>query len=267
MRSSEGKNREGLTMIPRWFVVLAMMTAGCATEAMAQSCPNPLSDGGICPVFVQGDASCADAAQICGVALDPLQPPVVFAPPAHGSSCIDASFVGTKVDVKDNCAASQQLGRPGMEIIIARRNGSYVYCGTEILRDLVRAPGTSLANQVTICFAEGPCDLAPTQVINACSPYGGTANFLQAYRVGPIEQDVNLCGCGDYAARFCDIRQPRNVGSPPSASFVACNPDSSALKSVEAEGTATIGGNTCIMRTIGGRRVLIDSTTGTYCTQ
>lgn len=157
-----------------------------------------------------------------------------------------------------------------MEIIIARRNGSYVYCGTEILRDLVRAPGTQAANQVTICFAEGPCDLNATPVVNACNAFnsgGGTANFLQAYRVGPTEQDVNLCGCPPFAAQFCDIRQPRNVGSPPSASFVACNPDSSALKSAEAEGTATIGGNTCVMRTIGGRRILIDSTTGKFCTQ
>jgi hypothetical protein len=257
-------------MIKRLFAFLAIAGLGWSNGAMAQTvCSNgaPPSAAGICPVFVQGDPSCVEAAQICSI--NSNQQPVVFSPVTSSTiSGIRLRVVGTAVDVKDTFGApDQQLGRPGFDAVIARRNSAYVYCGNDTIHDIYTAPGKQTPNQVTVCFAKGPCGLSPEGVTNACNFYnstGVTANFLQAYKVGPIQQDINICGCSPFVARFCELRTPAldEDGNP---RFVACNQDSSPLKSVEAEGTATIGTNTCILRSIGGRRVLIDSTTGLLC--
>jgi hypothetical protein len=257
-------------MKPRSLFAFVIAGLGWSPEAAAThiTCPNGAQSSAaeICPVFVQGDPSCIDAAQICSIVVGQQ---VVFSPPPNGNpsgSGITVTISGTTAVVKDTLTTvDQQKGRPGIDAIIARRNSAYIYCGTEILSDIVKAPGTQAPNQVTVCLAEGPCGLEPTNVINACGPYGGTANFLQAYKVGPVEQEVNICGCGDYKARFCDIRAPIFDGSG-NPRFVSCNPDGEQiLKSSEAESTATMGENSCVMRTIGGRRVLIDTETGLLC--
>lgn len=249
---------------------LVVGLAGIAVSGQAFSqvtCPNgaPPSASGICPVFIQGDPSCVDAAQICDI--DPADQ-VIFSPVGGSADGVAVRVVGTGVDVRDILSApDQQLGRPGMEVIIARRNSAYVYCGVEVLHDVVTAPGRQTPNQVTVCFAKGPCGLTPTRVSNACSAYnsgGTTANFLQAYQVGPRDQTVNICGCSPFVARFCDNRTPV-LDENQDPRFVACNQNGSPLKSVEAEGTATIGTNSCVLRTIGGRRVLVDSSTGQLC--
>jgi len=257
-------------MIVRLLTFFAIAGLGWSSGAAAQTtCPNgaPPSAAGICPVFVQGDPSCVEAAQICSI--NSSQDPVVFSPVISSSkSGITLKVVGTGVDVKDTTSTpNQQLGRPGFDAVIARRNSAYVYCGNDTLHDIYTAPGKQTPNQVTVCFAKGACGLSPEGVTNACNVYnsaGVTANFLQAYKVGPIQQDINICGCSPFVARFCELRASvlDEDGNP---RFVACNQDSSPLKSVEAEGTATIGTNTCVLRSIGGRRVLIDSTTGLLC--
>lgn len=260
----------------RLFVFLTMAALGWSTEVAAQAlCPNgaPRSAAGICPIFVQGDPSCIDAAQICSIAQG-LQAPIVFSPPPGPPGGVDGVVVtisGTSATVRDtNTALNQQLGRPGIEAIIARRNSAYIYCGTEILNDVVKAPGNQAPNQLTICFAKGPCGLSLDNVSNACNAYNTpnvTANFVQAYQVGPVEQEVNLCGCSPFVAQFCDIRSPVFAGpGDTNPRFVSCNPDGKqVLKSAEAEGTATMGTNSCVMRTIGGRRILIDTATGSLC--
>ncbi len=263
-------------MTPRLFVFLAIAALGWSTQVAAQTlppCPNggPRSAAGICPVFDQGDPDCEVAAQICGFA-EGLQ--FVFSPVPNSGSGITVTVSGTSATVKDTLVTpNQQDGRPGIEAIIARRNSAYIYCGTEILNDVVKAPGSQAPNQVTVCLAKGPCGLSETQLINGtngvCDRYGATANFVQAYQVGPIEQNVNICGCSPFVARFCDIRAPifaPPVNNIPQPRFVSCNPDGQqVLKSAEAESTATMGTNSCVMRTIGGRRILIDTATGSLC--
>ena len=268
------RNERVENMTPRLFVFLAIAGLASITEAAAQTvCPNGASPSasGICPVFVQGDPNCNDAAQICSI-VQGLQVPLVFSPPPGTQVGVTVTLSGTSAVVKDtNITFDQQLGRPGIEAIIARRNSAYIYCGTEILNDIVKAPGNQAPNQVTVCFAKGPCGLEPGPLTSACNAYNPvptspTANFIQAYKVGPIEQAVNICGCSPFAARFCDVRAPVFAGpGDTNPRFVACNQDASPLKSVEAEGTATIGTNSCVMRTIGGRRILIDTATGSLC--
>lgn len=254
-------------MKTRLIALLALAGSCWTTGSVAQTtCPNGAqpSAAGICPIFVQGDPNCTDAAQICSI-VQGLQEPLQFSPPPGSLQGVTVTLQGTSAVVKDtNTTVDQQSGRPGIEAIIARRNSAYIYCGTEILSDIVKAPGSQAPNQVTVCFAKGPCGVDPLQLPTACNIYGGNANFLQAYKVGPIQQDVNLCGCGDFKARFCDIRPPTFDGDNPR--FVSCNPDGKqVLKAAEAESTATMGTNSCVMRTIGGRRILVDSATGTLC--
>jgi hypothetical protein len=263
------KDREE-NMIRRLFVFLAVIGMGWSAQAAAQTtCPNgvPASAAGICPIFVQGDPSCVNAAQICGVNI--IQQ-LVFYPAAGSSFGVTVKRIGSAVDVKDTQSApDQQFGRPGIDVIIARRNGAFVYCGADILHDVVTAPDRQAPNQVTICFAKGPCGLKPADVASACNVYnnrylGTVANFLQAYRVGPLEQDVNICGCPPFVARFCDFKAPV-LDEEGKQRFVACNQNRSPLKATEAEGTTTIGTDSCVLRTIGGRRILIDSATGQLC--
>ena len=255
--------------MPPLFVFLAIVGLRWITEAAAQTtCPNgaPAIATGICPIFVQGDPSCVDAAQICKIS---VVKQVVFSPPSNSTiEGVTVKLVGSAADIKDVYSTpDQQQGRPGMDALIARRNSAYIYCGIDIFHDVVTAPGKQSPNQVTICFAKGPCGLSQTGVANACNVYnnaGVTANFLQAYKVGPLEQDVNICGCSPFVARFCDLRAPI-LDEESKPRFAACNQDNSPLKSVEAEGTATIGTSTCVLRTIGGRRILVDSSTGQLC--
>jgi len=268
-------------MTARWFVFLAIAGLGWVAEAAAQTppaCPNnaPRSAAGICPVFVQGDPTCVEAAQICGIGVEDL---ASVSPLPNSDNGVSFTVSGTSAVVKDTFTTpNQQTGRPGFEAIIARRNGAYIYCGIEILNDLVKAPGPGAPNQVTVCFAKGPCEQTTTQVSAACAAYGGAASFLQAYNIGPLEQTVNICGCSPSVARFCDPRPPIYADPPTNAvpRFAACNPGAidevtltkypqAPFKALEAEGTATIGINTCVLRTIGGRRILVNSTTGTLC--
>ena len=240
---------------------------GPAADVAAQICPATAtsSAAGIKPIFVPGDPSCADAFAICGFQ-EGAQ--IVRSPP---SSLLTGAFRiqvapacgGAALDVKDVSPASQQNGTPGYKVAIVRRNGANIYCGTGVLHDVVRPPGTGTPTQLTICWAKGPCGINETQVGNACAQYNQPvrkADFLQAYKVGPIEQDVDVCGCAPSVAQFCDARQPIFVPqtSPPEPRFVACNPDNSPLKATEAESLATEGSETCIWMTIGGRRVLVD---------
>jgi hypothetical protein len=247
-------------VVPVTVIVGALGTAG---QAVAQTCPNgaPRSAAGICPVFFPGDPSCADAFQVCGF---PPEAQIVVSPPRSvltGSFRIEVTAVGAALDVKDVSPVSQQNGTRGMEILVARRNGAYIYCGTSLLHDVVRAPGTGSPSQLSVCWAKGPCGLDEVRVGEVCTRYNPagsrTADFLQAYLVGPLEQSVNLCGCSPAIAQFCDARQPilDTEGNP---AFVACNPDGSPLKSAEAESIATEGTDTCIWMTIGGRRILVD---------
>jgi hypothetical protein len=280
-------------MIARLFSSLAIVGLAWITEAAATTvvCPNgaPASAAGICPILVQGDPSCNDAAQICNIVVSQQ---LLFNPPPGSQDGVTVSFVGaTTVNVKDTFPSpDQQRGRPGIETVITRGSGAYIYCGISVLNDIVTAPGSEgpqAPDQVRVCFANGPCGLTPTQVTNACnvynpSPTTRTADFLQAYRVGPTQQVSNVCGCSPSVARDCDPRAPIFAGGYSSTSgrtyssltprFVSCNPGSvsapaqpAPLKAAEAEGTTTIGTNTCVLRTIGGRRILVNSTSGTLC--
>lgn len=267
-------------MRPRLFIFLAMAALGWTTEVAATTtlCPNgaPASAAGICPILVQGDPSCADAAQICKIDVDQS---FLFVPNTSHDG-VTVSLVGaTSANVKDTLTViDQQTGRPGFEAVVSKSaSAAYIYCGINVLNDVVTAPGPVSPTQVKVCTAKGPCGLSPTAVTNACNVYNypiRKIDFLQAYKVGPIAQDTNICGCSPSVARDCDQRAPIFVGSYSSTSrtysnptprFVSCNPTGAQLKSAEAEGTATIGTNTCVMRTIGGRRILVNSTTGTLC--
>ena len=271
------------------FAFLALAGLGWITEAVAVECPGK-SAGGVCPIFQQGDPSCEVAAQLCGIELisDELQPSLVFAPPGITStkdSVTVSPVSGTNsLAVDDNLSVKQQLDRPGMDIIIARRNSAYVYCGINLLHEFVTAPGTQSPNQVTVCFAKSSCSLPETglagSVESVCSAYNSasrTADFIQAYQL-PDEQNkqnVSLCGCPstntdhNFAARFCDSRTSTFVNNQPS--FVSCTPRATAassvpiLRNVESQGIATEGNATCSYITIGGRRLLVDSKTGSLC--
>lgn len=267
-------------MTPRLFVFLAIAALGWITEAAATTitCPGgaPASAAGICPIFVQGDPGCTDAAQICKIDVDQS---FLFVPNTSHDG-ITVSLVGaTSANVKDTLTViDQQTGRPGFEAVVTKgASAAYIYCGINVLNDVVTAPGPAAPTQVKVCTAKGPCGLSSTEVTNACNVYNlptRKIDFLQAYKVGPIVQNTNICGCSPSVARDCDQRAPINVGSysstvrtyyTPTPRFVSCNPGSAQLKSAEAEGTATIGTNTCVMRTIGGRRILVNSTTGLQC--
>ena len=273
-------------MTPRWFVFLAIAGLGWSSGAAAQTCTNPFSAGGICPIFQQGDPGCAEAAQICGVDVD-LTKTLVFSPPTNPPTLNFVTVTaagGNRLDVDDNLSPdNQQLDRPGMDILIARRNSSYIYCGINILRDQVSAPGSLAPNQLTVCFAKGVCSLPQTAVTSVCSAYNSasrTADFIKTYQVGTTEQNPSLCGCPpsptdqkDYGARSCDPREAPPVGSPTAEpSFLSCNPGSAlfpgqpaTLKGIGSEGTANIGTQSCTYVSIGGKRYLVDTTTGLKC--
>jgi hypothetical protein len=282
-----------LNMVPRLFVFLAVGGLGWVTGATAQTappCPNPLSAGGICPIFEPGDPNCVRAAELCGRNDINFNNFLVFSPPTNPSTINFVTVTpagGNKVDVDDNLSPdNQQLDRPGMDILIARRNSAYVYCGINILRDIVSAPGSQAPNQLTVCFAKPVCTLPQTgtgSVTSVCSAYNSattrTADFVQTFQVGTSEQNPSLCGCPpagtgqkDVGARACDSRAspaPLVSGEP---SFVACNPGSvehptepAALKGVDSEGIANIGLNSCTYVSIGGKRYLVDSVTGQKC--
>jgi hypothetical protein len=241
---------------------VAVSALACAELVVAQTCPSgaPPSAAGICPVFFPGDPSCTDAFQVCGFSPEGQ---IVVSPPrssSNGAFQIEVTPLGGALDVKDVSPPSQQNGTRGYEAAIVRRNGAYIYCGTSVLHDTVRAPGNGTPSQLTICWAKGPCGLDETRVGNVCNQYNQptrTADFLQAYEIGPLEQDVNVCGCSPAVAQFCDARQPilDQQGNP---RFVACNPDGSPLKAAESESIATEGTDTCIWMTLGGRRMLVD---------
>jgi hypothetical protein len=244
---------------------------GWIPQGVAETnCPSgaPASAAGICPVFVPGDPSCADAVEICGVSKEGQ---VVVSPPKSfrtGPFQIEVTTMGYAIDVKDVSPPSQQNGTRGYEIAIVKRDGANIYCGTSVLHDIVTAPGSRSArtgshrwSKLTICWGRSPCGLDETRVENACSqyndPYTRRADFLQAYEIGPIEQEINLCGCAPAVAQFCDPRQPI-LDQQEDPRFVACNPNNAPLKAAEAESVATEGTDTCIWMTIGGRRLRVD---------
>jgi hypothetical protein len=233
------------------------------------------SAAGICPIFVPGDPSCSDVIDICGITRTSPNDEVFLSPPRSGvhrkgAFEIQVDVIGSSLRVRDVSPTSQQNGTRGYEVAIVRRNGAYVYCGTSVLDDVVRGPGSGTPTQLSVCWAKGPCGIDETRVANACTQYnpaGGvrTSDFIQSYEIGPLEQDVNVCGCPRQPpepptlSQFCDARQPIfSDFEKQLPRFVACNPDGSPLKSAEAESIVTEGTNSCIWMTIGGRRVLVD---------
>src|SRR5436305_14406274 len=70
MRSSKNNAGRKNNMNTRMLFFAALAGISWSSPVVAQAtCPNgaPASAAGICPVFVQGDPSCVDAAQICGI--------------------------------------------------------------------------------------------------------------------------------------------------------------------------------------------------------
>src|SRR5438477_6605418 len=111
MRSSKNNAGRKNNMNTRMLFFAALAGISWSSPVVAQAtCPNgaPASAAGICPVFVQGDPSCVDAAQICGIN---VAQQVVFSPPGGSNSGVVTKVVGTAVDVQDVFSSDdQQLG-------------------------------------------------------------------------------------------------------------------------------------------------------------
>ncbi|WP_436643394.1 hypothetical protein [Microbaculum sp. FT89] len=245
----------------RTLITLAFVAgAGLSTGAVAAEMCDGVYDrtpAGICPLYVQGDATCADAAEICGFVLDPSQT-VEFTPTSlpQQSGGVWATIVnGTEVQIEDVRNDSQQKGRKGFEATITRRNGSLIMCGDSVVLDQVQSPinnANKLPANVTVCFARGPCPVSQGQVATICGAYDTMPGFVQAFEIEPQEQDVNLCGCGTNLANFCN-----GDLTPTAPGEVNSCLGGDPLTALDAISMGTIGNNTCVYEKVNGRRMKI----------
>jgi hypothetical protein len=260
------------------FVTALALTAGMLGSASpgladGSACPHglPPSAAGICPVLALPTTSCGDAAAICGIRRATGDSEVVVSPPRTGSFQsesgkfkIQVNAYGSTLRVREISDASQQNGTQGFEAMVVKHRVHHVpvalvYCGTSVLDDVVKGPGERLS----VCWASGPCGVGEDRVDDICAQYNPsegprTADFVQSYLIGPIEQSVNICGCAPAVAQFCDPRPPIGDSEEEITRFVACNPNNAPLKATESEAVSTEGSDTCIWMTMGGRRILVD---------
>jgi len=217
--------------------------------AFAQS-----STSGVLPIVITGDQSPEKIADTCGIAAADIRGQVVLNSPGMGTSgefSVTVTPSGTdRIAFTDTSSPDQFNGTVGVEAVGVRRNGTNVFCFADQISDgSMDAPGSGAPNQITIIWGPGPCPFTDAELAPICTAYQGldpeAEVFVQGHVLG-ANQPVNMCGCGEVEALFCD---EGTVGS--------CIPagESSEFTGSEFTGSSTVGTGTCeqVTTTIGGR--------------
>lgn len=238
-------------------VAMIVGICGTATPAFAQTA---VSDAGVVPILLQGDQTPAAIAAACHIPVLPNRQ-LQLSPSSPGGSNefgfgAQITVSGDTIAFKDTSspAPDQFNGTPGIEGVGVRRNGTYVYCYNDKVRDgHLDAPGSGTPNQVTLIWGPGPCPLEADDVAAICAIYNPnpeqpSVDFIQGHQIEK-NQPVNLCGCQSEVS-FCDPSLPQ--GQPG-----ACLPagQSNVFQGSEPQNSATIGTGTCkqvALPTVGG---------------
>lgn len=126
-------------------------------------------------------------------------------------------MAATEIDPDED----QIADTPGIEILIVRGSKSaHVTFQINQMEGNITSPDSSVT-AISACWAAGPCGLRDTDAVtDMCNAFnnvftdenGDTVNLVDIVQgkrsplLGERQQPLNLCGCGDVVARWCDSR-------------------------------------------------------------